>query len=130
MWVSEAGFFPGFPPKVKQIDANGNVTTILSAGQLPSGQFEGPLTDVTYHNGWFWVVHLQVGVNGWLVGAISKFDPADPVDTFTTVLTNLPSPGDHFTNEIVFDRSGRAYFSQGSATNSSVVGADNWFIVE
>src|SRR5215216_5781006 len=52
VWVSEAGAFPGFLPTVKQIDLDGNVTTILSADQLPAGTFEGPLTDVTYHNGW------------------------------------------------------------------------------
>src|SRR5215208_6497537 len=86
MWVSEAGAFPGFLPKVKQIDLEGNVTTILSADQLPTGTFEGPLTDVTFHDGWLWVAHRQVGVNGWLVGAISKFDPSDPMGTFTTVI--------------------------------------------
>jgi len=127
VWVSEAGAFPGFLPKVKQIDLNGNVTTILSADQLPSGMLEGPLTDVTFHEGWLWLTHRQLGVNGWFVGAISKFDLADPVGTFTTVITNLPSAGDHSTEEIIFDANGQAYFSQGSATNSSVVGADNWF---
>jgi hypothetical protein len=69
-----------------------------------------------------------VGVNGWFVGAISSFKPETPVKTFTTVITNLPSAGDHYAEEIVFDSSGRAYFSQGSATNSSVVGPDNWFV--
>src|ERR1043165_9210235 len=64
VWVSEAGAFPGFVPKVKQIDLKGNVTTILSADQLPSGTFEGPLTDVTFHDGWLWVTHRQMGVNG------------------------------------------------------------------
>ena len=128
IWVSEAGAFPGFLPKVKQIDLKGNITTLLSADQLPTGSFEGPLTDVTFNNGWLWVTHRQVGANDWLVGAISKFDPSDPVGTFTTVITNLPSAGDHSTEEIIFDADGRAYFSQGSATNSSVVGADNWFI--
>ena len=128
IWVSEAGFLPGFAAKVKQIDEDGNVTTVLSGTQLAAGRLEGPLTDVTFHDGMLWITHRQVGVNGWLVGAISKFDPVDPVATFTTVITNLPSAGDHYTEEIVFDASGRAYFSQGSATNSTVAGADNWFV--
>jgi hypothetical protein len=140
VWVAEGGFLPGFAPKVKQIGPNGTVTTILSGTQLP-GRFEGPLTDVTFHDGWLWVTHRQLGVNGWLVGAISRFQPANPVGTFQTVITNLPSAGDHYTEEIIFaadvdasrsDRAtptpGRAYFSQGSATNSTVVGADNWFV--
>jgi glucose/arabinose dehydrogenase len=127
-WISEAGFLPGFPPKIKEISASGQATTILSGTQLAAGRLEGPLTDVTFHDGMLWITHRQVGVNGWLVGAISKFDPDDPVGTFTTVITNLPSAGDHYTEEIVFDGSGRAYFSQGSATNSTVAGADNWFV--
>ncbi|MDQ3348753.1 MAG: hypothetical protein M3545_12390 [Acidobacteriota bacterium] len=43
-------------------------------------------------------------------------------------MTNLPSSGDHHTDEIAFDTAGRAYFSLGTATNSSVVGPDNSFI--
>jgi glucose/arabinose dehydrogenase len=129
IWVCEAGVIdPSLPPKIKQIDSAGNVTTILSADMLPAGTFLGPLTDVTFHDGLLWVAHRQTGVNGWAVGAISKFNPANPVATFTTVIRNLPSSGDHYTEEIVFDSSGRLFFSQGSATNSSVVGADNWFV--
>jgi glucose/arabinose dehydrogenase len=66
-----------------------------------------------------------MGVNRWAVGAISSFDPKNPVRTFKTAITNLPSAGDHFTEELVFDREGRAYFGQGTATNTSVVGPDN-----
>jgi hypothetical protein len=127
IWVAEAGVVPGFPPTVKRIDPDGGATMILSGDQLGS-RLMGPLTDVTFHDGWLWITHRQTGVNGWAVGAISKFRPDDPMGTFTTVLTNLPSAGDHYTEEIVFGPDGRAYFSQGSATNSSVVGADNFLI--
>ncbi len=124
IWVAEAGILPGMPPKVKEIDASGQTTTILDGSQMGS-RLLGPLTDVTYHDGWLWITHRQTGVNGWAVGAISKFQPDDPMGTFTTVLTNLPSAGDHYTEEVVFDDAGRGYFAQGSATNSGVVGADN-----
>lgn len=131
LWVSEAGALISgllLVPKVKQVEPTGTVTTILSADQLQEGTLVGPLTDITFHQGLLWITHRQVGVNNWLVGAISKFDPADPVGTFTTVITNLPAAGDHFTEEIIFDSAGRAYFSQGTATNSSVVGADSWLL--
>jgi glucose/arabinose dehydrogenase len=124
LWVAEAGAFPGTVPTIKQIDNSGAITTILTGSDVAG--LLGPLTDVTFHAGWLWITHRQIGANGWLVGAISKFQPENPKGTFTTVLTNLPSAGDHYTEEIVFDSSGRAYFSQGSATNSSVVGADNY----
>ena len=126
IWVAESGALPGTAPRIEEIDANGEATTILDGDAL-GAQLMGPLTDVTYHDGWLWITHRQAGVNGWAVGAISKFDPEDPVGTFTTVLTNLPSAGDHYTEEVVFDGE-RGYFAQGSATNSSVVGADNWLI--
>jgi len=127
IWVSEAGVVPGTTPKVKRVDAGGDAVTILDGAQLGS-RLLAPLTDVTFHDGWLWITHRQTGVHGWPVGAISRFRPDDPVSTFTTVLTNLPSAGDHYTEEIVFGRDGRAYFSQGSATNSSIVGADNFLI--
>lgn len=126
LWVAEAGSIPGTTPKVKRIDPDGQATTIL-AGAAMGSLLLAPLTDVTYHDGWLWITHRQTGANGWAVGAISRFDPDDPAGTFTTVLTDLPSAGDHFTEEIVF-QGGRAYFSQGSATNTSVVGADNWLL--
>ncbi|MHB0857100.1 MAG: PQQ-dependent sugar dehydrogenase [Anaerolineae bacterium] len=126
IWVSEAGLSPESPPRVRAIQTNGTVQTILAATDLPEGRLVAPLTDVTYHDGWLWLTHRQVGANGWLVGAISRFDPADPIDSFTTVVTNLPAGGDYSVNEILFDRDGRAYFSQGTATNSGVVGVDNF----
>ncbi|HET8632983.1 MAG TPA: hypothetical protein VFL88_02480 [Gemmatimonadales bacterium] len=127
IWVAEAGILPGFPPKVKRVNGDGSSTTILSGDEL-GGRLMGPLTDVTFHDGWLWITHRQVGSNGWAVGAISKFQPDNPAGTFTTVLTDLPSAGDHYSEELVFGPDGRAYFAQGSATNSSVVGADNWLI--
>ncbi|WP_213288069.1 glucose/sorbosone dehydrogenase-like protein [Bradyrhizobium sp. sGM-13] len=125
VWVSESGAVPGTVPQIVQVGPRGEAIIALSSEQLPEGILAGPITDVTFHDGEVWLTHRQIGANGWLVGAISKFDPANPVDSFTTVLTNLPSTGDHYAEEIAFDTSGRAYFSQGTATNSSVVGPDN-----
>jgi hypothetical protein len=125
VWVSESGALPGTQPRIVQLNPGGDVTPVLSGDQFPEGVLAGPITDVTFHDGAVWLTHRQTGANGWLVGAISKFDPADPAGTFTTVLTNLPSAGDHYAEEILFDEAGRAYFAQGTATNSSVVGPDN-----
>ena len=127
-WVSEAGF-PGVPPTVKEVvladNGPGSATVILTPAMLPPGRLAPQFTDVTYRNGLLWLAHRQVGANGWMVGAISRFDPDDPASTFQTVVTNLPSTGDHSNNTIVFGTDGRLYFGQGSATNSGVVGADN-----
>lgn len=128
LWITEGGFLPGVAPKIKRIDgAPGSTTavTILSGPDLPPGALLGPLTDISHRDGWLWITHHATGANGWRVGAISRFQPGDPVGTFTTVITNLPSAGDHHTDALVFGADGRAYFSIGTATNSSVVGPDN-----
>ncbi len=127
-WVSEAGF-PGVAPTVKEVTlqgpGQGTALVVLAPMMLPPGTLMDPFTDVTYREGLIWLSHRQIGANDWLVGAISRFDPDDPAGTFVTVLTNLPSAGDHQTNALVFGADGRAYFGQGTATNSAVVGPDN-----
>jgi hypothetical protein len=131
-WVSEAGIPPAkFGPRVVELrPSSRRARKVLAASNLPKGILLPPLIDVTYNRGRLWVTHRQKGVNGWVVGAISSFDPGNPVASFKTAVTNLPSAGDHFTEELVFDRNGRAYFGQGTATNSSVVGPDNDLITK
>ncbi len=131
-WVTESGFLPSSPPKVLALDLKGdpssNQTAILTPMMLPMGTAMGPFTDVTYYGGMLFLGHRQRGANGWAVGAISRFDPANPAGTFKTLVTNLPSVGDHSNNEIVFGADGRLYFGQGTATNSGVVGPDNRWV--
>ena len=127
IWVTEAGIIT--PPAVKQIDNKGNVTTVLTSGMLPSGDLVGPLTGITFAEGWIWLVHRQTSTWGGVpVGAISKFMPHDPVGTFQTVLSGLPFFGDHPGSSIAFS-GGRAYLTSGLPTNSSVVGPDNGWAV-
>ena len=120
MWVSETAFAPGQIPRIDQIKSNGTATPILSANQLPPFALEGPITDITYHQGWIWVTALQRRSDGLDVGAITKFRPSNPVGTFTTVISNLPSFGGGYTFKVVF-QGRRAYFSEGTVTNSSIV---------
>jgi glucose/arabinose dehydrogenase len=121
IWVAEAGFLPQNGPRILQVNSDGTSTPILAANQLPPGTLLGPLTGLTYHQGWLWITHLQQGVKGLDVGAISKFQPADPVQSFQTVITNLPSFGGGYTFKVVFNRQGQAFFGEGTVTNSGVV---------
>lgn len=132
MWMSEAGFLPGMPARVLDVDTvTGTSTPLLSATGLPVGVFAGPLTSLTFRNGWLWLTHRTVDpTTGWLVGAISRLQPGDPVGTFETVISGLPSSGDHHTNSVVFDAAGRGYFGVGTATNSAVVGSDNGWLAD
>ena len=128
-WVSESGYDPAIPPTVKEITLpagdTGVATIILTPAMLPPGTLHAPFTDVVYQDTFLYLAHRQRGENGNLVGAYSRFSPDDPMNTFETILTNLPSTGDHSNNMLVFGPDGRAYFGQGVATNSAVVGADN-----
>lgn len=129
LWIAEAGIAMR-PPQIKEIDDNGRSAVVLTGTMLGAGELLGPINDLTWDAGWLWVSHRQVGANNWLVGAISKFHPDNPAGTFTTVISDLPSSGDHATGEIVFDRSGRLYFSQGTASNLGLIGADNDLLEE
>ena len=133
-WVCESGYLPTIPPTVKEITlpaaGTGTATAILTPAMLPMGTLLPPFTDVVYHDSLLYLGHRQVGVNAWMVGAYSRFDPDNPVETFETILTNLPSVGDHSNNTLVFGPDGRAYFGQGSATNTGVVGPDNGWVTD
>lgn len=133
IWVTESGFAaPDVPPTVLELtlseSGEGSTRVILTPAMLPMGMLVPPFTDATYRDGMLYLGHRQVGANGWRVGAYSRFSPDDPVGTFETVITNLPSVGDHSNNTIVFGEDGRAYFGQGSATNTGVNGPDNSWI--
>lgn len=128
IWVTEAGIIT--PPAVKKIDKSGNITTVLTPSMLPAGAFVSPVTGITFAEGWIWVVHRHKTASGSVpVGAISKFQPHDPVGTFQTVLSGLPFFGDHPGSSIAFGSDGRAYLTTGLPTNSSVVGPDNGWAV-
>ena len=128
IWVTEAGIIT--PPAVKEIDNKGNITTVLTPTMLPPGTLVSPVTGITFAQGWIWLVHRQTSTSGGVpVGVISKFMPHDPVGTFQTVVTGLPSFGDHPASSIAFGSDGRGYTATGLPTNSSVVGPDNGWAV-
>ena len=131
-WVGESGFLPASPPTIKQVTVPatglGTAEIIFTPAMLDPGAFLPPLTDIVYNGGMLYVSHRQMGVNGWMVGAYSRFDPANPAMTFETIITNLPSVGDHSNNQLAFGPDGRIYFGQGSATNTGVVGPDNSWV--
>ncbi len=123
IWVTEAGI--GGSPAVKTIGRNGNVETVFKADMLPAGTLVSPLTGILFARGWIWLVHRQTNAGGVPVGAVSRFRPENPVGTFQTILSGLPSFGDHPNSQIVFGPDGRVYVNGAAPTNSGVVGPDN-----
>jgi len=79
--------------------------------------FNPPLTGINYYQGNIYVSHR---------GSITIIKPDG---TKEDIITGLPSLGDHHNNQVIFGTDGKMYFGQGTATNSGVVGEDNygWF---
>jgi glucose/arabinose dehydrogenase len=113
-YVTETGYSYGEvwgEPKLLRIEPNGSTTTIAK------GTRNGPWTGVTFYNGNFYVAEGGEAEGGKIL-KISKDG------NIITLISNLPSVGDHHTNGPII-KDGYIYFGQGTATNSSVVGEDN-----
>lgn len=108
--VLEAGYSYGevfTTPRLLRLDPGGRAVAVASGEG-------GPWTGVVFHDGAFYVAKF---------GAILRIDPDGRI---STVLNGLPSEGDHHTNGPAIGPDGWLYFGQGTATNSGVVGPDNY----
>lgn len=116
-FVIESGYSYGGEwetPRLLRIGKDGSLTSIAK------GTKNGPWNGVTYHQGVFYVAEGGHAEGGKIL-KISKDGK------ITTLVEDLPSFGDHHTNGLVI-KDGYIYFGQGTATNSSVVGVDNWMM--
>ncbi|MBI5644450.1 MAG: PQQ-dependent sugar dehydrogenase [Deltaproteobacteria bacterium] len=115
-FVVESGYSYGemwTTPRLLRLEDGRGVAVITEGGK------NGPWTGAAFHNGNFYVAE-----GGALEGGrILRISP----EGHTTVLVdNLPSRGDYHTNGPVIGPDGMLYFGQGAATNSAVVGEDNF----
>ncbi len=111
MYVAEAG--AGFGgvlsiPRILKIDQSGTISLVTDRF------LAGPITDMLYHAGKLYVSNRA---------KISTVDLTNGI--VTDIITGLPS-GDHPPDQIAFGPDGRIYVAVGSATNSGVVGVDNY----
>jgi glucose/arabinose dehydrogenase len=112
--VVESGYSYGekwTTPRLVRLEASGPKT-------IAQGARNGPWNGVVFHDGNFYVAEGGV-LEG---GRILKISSEGQV---TTIVSNLPSLGDHHTDGPAVGRDGRIYFGQGTASNSGVVGEDN-----
>lgn len=114
IYLVETGYSYGevwTEPRLIRIDENGEKHIVAK------GSKNGPWNGLAYHDGNFYVSE-----GGALEGG--KILRISPSGEKTTLIENLPSVGDHHTNNLVI-KDGYIYFGQGTATNSGVVGEDN-----
>ncbi len=114
IYVTEAGFSYGdvvTTPRLIRIEPDGS-HTVIAKGTNP------PWLGVVFHNGVFYVAggHLDPG-------QILRITMDGEI---TPIVEGLPSLGDHQTNGPAIGPDGWIYFGQGTATNSGVVGMDNF----
>jgi glucose/arabinose dehydrogenase len=112
-WTPEGTYFSIFP----------RGTRLPSFGILPQwSEFRGPIGGMAVSQGRIFVTHRDSKGRG-VVSSIG-FD-----GSITTLMANMPAEGDYsLTDIIVHPTSGRLFFGIGSATNSGVVGLDDWQI--
>jgi glucose/arabinose dehydrogenase len=114
LYVIEAGYSYGEKweqPKLLKVEDGGKTTLIAE------GTKNGPWTGITWHNGAFYIAEGGEMEGGKILKVTRNGE-------ITSLISNLPSIGDHHTNGPVI-KDGYIYFGQGVATNSGVVGTDN-----
>jgi len=115
VYVVESGYSYGevwAQPRLLRIIVNGAARVIARDGYAP-------WNGVTFYNGNFYVAEGGEAAGGRVVRIA-------PDGTVTTLIDNLPSVGDHHTNGPVIGPDGYLYFGQGTATNSGIVGLDDY----
>lgn len=113
LYIIETGYAYGEvweKPRLLRIE-KGNKTVIAEGTQ------NGPWNGISFYNGAFYVAEGGEREGGRIL-KITKDGK------ITTLISNLPSMGDHHTNGPVI-KDGYIYFATGTATNSGVVGPDN-----
>ena len=115
MYVAEAGYNYGdeaAPARVKRIVPAGPKGE--KRIEVVADQLGGPVTDLLWHKGRLYISHR---------GKVSVVDGPGKV---RDLVTGLPSLGDHHNNGLAAGPDGKIYLAQGTATNSGVVGLDNF----
>jgi glucose/arabinose dehydrogenase len=119
-YVTEAGYAYGevwATPRLVRIDGNGSAVEVL-AGEDP------PWNGLTFHDGAFFIAAAGHGEGGRILRVRVDGAPGSAPDT-ATIVSDLPSLGDHHTNGPLAGHDGWLYFGQGTATNAGIVGEDN-----
>jgi glucose/arabinose dehydrogenase/plastocyanin len=112
MYIAESGYAPGgleATPRIIKVDANGTANSFVDR------DLYGPITDIEYYNDKLYVSNRA---------KISTVDPNTAA--VKDIIVGLRSLGDFRNNQLAFGSDDRLYFGQGTATNSGIIGKDNY----
>lgn len=114
-YVVESGHKIDVPPRILKLDpAQGTWETFFT---LPAERWHvtGAMTGACWHEGYLYVMNtdtlFRLDANG---------------ENLEEMVTDLPGIGDHQANYPVLGPDGKLYFAVGTATNSGVVGGDDY----
>jgi len=113
-YVTEAGHKIDAPPRILKVNVStGAYETFF---ELPKEDWNsvGAMTGACWYQGHLYVMNTDTLLRIRLDGTTEQ------------VLTDLPGRGDHQANYPVVGPDGKLYFAVGSATNTGIVGADNF----
>lgn len=122
--IAEGGL-DGRPPAIYGFKPDGTRFTVYRDARLPLGigspkmKLYGPIGGLVYHDGQLYVSHRD-GVRKGVISALG-YDGSR-----RTVVAGMPAQGDYGLTDLAVGADGRLYFGIGTATNSGVVGLDNW----
>jgi glucose/arabinose dehydrogenase len=91
----------------------------LNSGLLTNWRMYGPIGGMIFYQGKLYVSHRDAAGFG-LITAL------DYAGHHTTVIGGLPAQGEYSVTDMTIGSNGRLYFGLGTATNSGVVGLDDW----
>jgi len=124
--VAEGGNYDQ-EPRILAFHRDGRIETVYPYGQRllidigrPRFEMYGPIGGMIVYKDRIYVSHRDE--NG-----LGRITAIDRHGGYRTVVANLPTQGDYSVTDLAIDPvQGRLFFGVGAATNSSVVGLDNW----
>lgn len=118
LYIAETGFAGAYAATNGLLGASdGRVLRLAPGARVPhvyAAGFAAPLVGLAWHGGALYVSHR------------GKVTALQPSGLRIDILSGLPSYGDHSNNQIAFGPDGWLYVTQGTVTNTGVVGLDNF----
>ena len=111
----------GFRPDGTRFDVYRDPRLPFGIG-APKFKLYGPIGGMLFHDGKLYVTHRDKNRRG-VITALNLRGGGQ-----TTILAGMPAQGDYGLTDLALKPDGRLYFGIGTATNSGIVGLDNWAV--